>query len=188
MSSPVNHSSADHSLVDHYRAMARNNAWSNARLLAACLKLSDDDFRATRISFFPSLMETLNHILLVDRKYLADMQGTGRQSLKPEAPHRTAASLATAQRQVDRELVAFCDKLTEAELTRIVGIDRRDGIDYRETIGAILAHLFVHQIHHRGQAHAMLAGTIVPPPQLDEFFLASDAPRRDAELRQLGVA
>jgi uncharacterized damage-inducible protein DinB len=26
-------------------------------------------------------------------------------------------------------------------------------------------HLFAHQIHHRGQAHAMLAGTPLPPPQ-----------------------
>jgi uncharacterized damage-inducible protein DinB len=37
----------------------------------------------------------------------------------------------------------------------------------------------VHQIHHRGQAHAMLAGTSVAPPQLDEFFLDYDASRRE---------
>jgi uncharacterized damage-inducible protein DinB len=40
-----------------------------------------------------------------------------------------------------------------------------------ETAGRTLLHLFQHQIHHRGQAHAMLAGTNVAPPQLDEFFL-----------------
>ena len=39
---------------------------------------------------------------------------------------------------------------------------------------ALLPHLFQHQIHHRGQAHAMLAGTGVAPPQLDEFFLDWD--------------
>ncbi len=43
-----------------------------------------------------------------------------------------------------------------------------------ERTDAVLAHLFQHQIHHRGQAHAMLAGTPVPPPQLDEFFLDFD--------------
>jgi uncharacterized damage-inducible protein DinB len=51
----------------------------------------------------------------------------------------------------------------------------------------VLAHLFIHQIHHRGQAHAMLAGTAVKPPQLDEFFLDEDAPRHDAEFRALGI-
>jgi uncharacterized damage-inducible protein DinB len=37
-----------------------------------------------------------------------------------------------------------------------------------------LLHLFLHQIHHRGQIHAMLSGTRVPPPQLDEFFLGDE--------------
>ena len=41
----------------------------------------------------------------------------------------------------------------------------------------LLLHLFQHQIHHRGQAHAMLSGTEVAPPQLDEFHLALDASR-----------
>jgi uncharacterized damage-inducible protein DinB len=52
----------------------------------------------------------------------------------------------------------------------------------------VLAHLFQHDIHHRGQVHAMLAGTRVAPPQLDEFFLAQDAPLRAAELEALGLA
>jgi uncharacterized damage-inducible protein DinB len=49
----------------------------------------------------------------------------------------------------------------------------------------VLPHVFVHQIHHRGQVHAMLSGTAAAPPQLDEFFLAADAPLRVAELSDL---
>ncbi|MDY0884508.1 DinB family protein [Dongia soli] len=175
------------SLLNHFRAMARNNAWSNARLLDACAKLSDADFSARRISFFPSLQATLNHILIVDRNYLADMRGTGRPYFDEEILYSTMAELAPAQRETDRQLIAFCDSLGESDLERIVAIDRRDGVDYRETIGDILAHLYVHQIHHRGQAHAMLAGTDVAPPQLDEFFLASDAPQREADLQRLKI-
>jgi len=176
-----------HSVLEHYRAMARNNAWSNARLLEACMQLSDEAFAAPRISFFPSLQMTLNHILLVDRYYLADLKGDGRKIQQNKIPVPRASDLATAQAAIDRELVAFCDALTEADLDRIVPIDRNDGIAYREKVGAILAHLFVHQIHHRGQAHAMLAGTDVAPPQLDEFFLASDAPSRALSLARLGL-
>ena len=44
----------------------------------------------------------------------------------------------------------------------------------KETVASVLPHLFIHQIHHRGQAHAMLSGTTVKPPQLDEFFLFED--------------
>ena len=43
----------------------------------------------------------------------------------------------------------------------------------------------VHQIHDRGQVHAMLARTSVTPPQADEYFLSEDLPLRERELREL---
>lgn len=176
------------SLCDHFRAMARNNAWSNARLNRACAELTAVEFAAERVSFFPSLRQTLNHILIVDQFYLSALRGVGGLFPEDEIPFPDAAELATARAEVDHELIAFCDSVNEADLEREVTIDRNDGVIHRETIAAVLAHLFVHQIHHRGQAHAMLSGTQVPPPQLDEFFLASDLPLRETELRQLGLA
>jgi len=64
---------------------------------------------------------------------------------------------------------------------------RRTGVE-GEVATRLLAHLFEHQIHHRGQAHAMLAGTSVPPPQLDEFFCANEAHLRAAELAEIGLS
>ena len=55
-----------------------------------------------------------------------------------------------------------------------------------DTVAPVLAHLAMHQTHHRGQAHAMLSGTTVAPPQLDEFLMPSDAPLRVADLQALG--
>jgi uncharacterized damage-inducible protein DinB len=67
-------------------------------------------------------------------------------------------------------------------------MDRGDGEGvFEEPLPAVLAHLFVHQTHHRGQVHAMLAGTRIPPPQLDEFFLRYDEPRRREECARLGI-
>ncbi|WP_446720573.1 DinB family protein [Mesorhizobium sp. L-2-11] len=56
-----------------------------------------------------------------------------------------------------------------------------------ERIGDLLAHLFIHDIHHRGQVHAMLSGTSVKPPQLDEFFLDYDLKLREAEVERLDL-
>lgn len=173
-------------LADHFLAMAHNNAWSNARLHKSCGQLTEAQFVAERVSYFPSLQQTLHHILTVDRNYIADLDGRGRAGVAPAAMG-SAAGLAAAQAASDRVLIILCKHLDQAALARVVVIDRSDGREYIETVGAILAHLFVHQIHHRGQAHAMLAGTEVAPPQLDEFFLASDAPLRDMELRGLGL-
>src|SRR5262249_55086353 len=56
--------------IAHLRTMARYNAWANARLHTACARLTPEEFTARRVSFFPSLQETLNHILIVDWYYL----------------------------------------------------------------------------------------------------------------------
>ncbi len=176
-------------LVDHQRMMARNNAWSNARLHAACAHLSDEEFAAERTGFFPSLQRTLNHILVIDRFYLEALEGGGRgwAARREAVPCPRAAELWPAQREQDRRLVAYCDALGGTDLECLATIVRDGGVVHRETVGDVLAHLFVHQIHHRGQAHAMLSGTAVAPPQLDEFFLAADHPARDAVLARLGL-
>jgi uncharacterized damage-inducible protein DinB len=163
-------------LVAHFRAMARNNAWANDRLLEACEALDAAAFAAPRTGFFPSLRATLNHILAVDAYYLDALEETGRglAAFEPEPDHGDPAALRAAQAASDRRLIAFCDALTPAGLDRrVVTVRDPDGRP-TERIEAILAHLFQHQIHHRGQAHAMLAGTDVAPPQLDEFFLDWD--------------
>jgi uncharacterized damage-inducible protein DinB len=102
-------------------------------------------------------------------------------------PFRDAASLAQAQRASDERLLAFTGALgDEAGLARIVELQRDDHVQ-RETVLDTLLHLDVHQIHHRGQVHAMLAGTRVKPPQLDEFFMSEELPLREEELRALGL-
>ena len=62
-----------------------------------------------------------------------------------------------------------------------------NGLTCADPIHVVLAHLFLHQIHHRGQVHDMLSIAGERPPQLDEFLLSCDAPLRDAEARALGL-
>ena len=176
-------------LAAHFRACARNNAWSNDRLLRASAQLTRDELHAPRVSFFPSLMLTLNHILLVDAYYLGELGATGRglatwAELRGDA-HAELAPLAAAQAASDRKLIAFCDALDDDALARTTVLDRGYEGVFAEELPAVLEHLFMHQIHHRGQAHAMLAGTRAAPPQLDEFFLRYDEPRRREEIARL---
>jgi uncharacterized damage-inducible protein DinB len=183
-------------LAHHFYTMACNNAWSNHRLLVACAKLSQADFVAPRVSFFPSLKSTLNHNLTVDWYYVDALERARRgqpvnaepsRFFTPEEPFATCAEIAAEQHAVDRRLIDCCSTLTDADLERPVGVMRRAGVQ-NEVATRLLAHLFQHQIHHRGQAHAMLAGTKVAPPQLDEFFCANEAHLRAGELAEIGLS
>ena len=168
--------------------MARNNAWSNHRLLSACEKLSNDELWAGRVSFFPSIGATLNHILIIDWYYIDALEGggLGRKTLANYEPCRTIGELRREQKTSDDRLIAFTDALTAERLDHVVEIERSGGVYHRERIEPMLAHLFQHDIHHRGQVHAMLSGTNIPPPQLDEFFLEGDERFRAAEMAELG--
>jgi uncharacterized damage-inducible protein DinB len=186
----------NNSLSHHLATTAFNNAWANHRLLTAVGKLSGGDFIATRTSFFPSIAATLNHVVTVDWYYVDALERGLRgqpvnvesaRFFEPEEPFSTCAELHVAQRAVDRRLVDLCVALEDDRLDAPIGIQRRAGVEH-ETVVRLLAHLFQHQIHHRGQVHAMLAGTAVAPPQLDEFFGANEAHLRAAELAELGYS
>lgn len=173
-----------------YRTMAYNNAWANHRLLTACASLSHVEFAALRTGFFPSLRATLNHILVIDHFYVDAMEGgtLGPAAWADPEPCGSVPALREAQAAVDRRLIAVVDGLDEAGLGAIVSVHRAARGIQRERMDRLLLHLFQHQTHHRGQAHAMLSGTSVAPPQLDEFFSEGEAPLREAEFAALGFS
>jgi uncharacterized damage-inducible protein DinB len=174
-------------LIQTFRAFAYNNAWANHRLLTACDRLTEVEFAAARTGFFPSLQRTLNHIYVIDLFYIDALEGgwLGPRAWDNQVPFPLLAQLKPAQAALDRRLIAFCDALTPEKLDATVRINRDTRVQ-NERCDRLLMHLYQHDIHHRGQAHAMLSATNVVPPQLDEFFAADEAPLRANEFAELG--
>jgi uncharacterized damage-inducible protein DinB len=140
--------------------------------------------------------ELLNHILTVDWFYLEMIERSigglppsdnpGRH-FDPEEPFDHCADLMREQRTVDARLVALCESIADEHLDATISTRRRQG-RVHDRLRRILAHLFQHQIHHRGQVHAMLAGTSVQPPQLDEFFCTGEVALRAQDFAELGFS
>jgi len=174
-------------IVQTYRAFAYNNAWANHRLLAACQNLSQAEFEAARTGFFPSLQKTLNHNLVVDHFCVDALEGgwLGPKAWENPVPCATVADLREKQAAVDRRLIVVCERLTTDSLDEVVKVNRNTRVQ-TERRDRLLMHLFQHQIHHRGQAHCMLSGTAIKPPQLDQFFPFAEAPLRAEEFSELG--
>ncbi|PXX73083.1 Uncharacterized damage-inducible protein DinB (forms a four-helix bundle) [Pseudomonas sp. LAMO17WK12:I10] len=180
-------------LSHHLLTMAYQNAWANHRLGKAWEILTPSELAAPRVSFFPRLKATLNHILTCDWFYVDALERELRGELpRPdcyvffddEEPFDQAADLRREQALVDRRLIAYCEQQRDVDLARIVTIAREK--PQRDTRLRMLSHLFEHQLHHRGQVHAMLSGTRVAPPQLDEFFCAGEAALRAEDFAELG--
>ena len=175
-------------LGDYLIAQARNNHWSNHRLHSACLRLPTPEYYANRPNFFGSIHLHLDHIVFVDWLYLERL--TEEQYLPADVGdelHSELAPLVEDQVTADRALLEYCEAATPETLASKVSFKLLDSTQYTESVWSVLAHLFTHQIHHRGQVHDMLSATSVVAPQLDEFFLSSDLPLREAELTALNL-
>jgi uncharacterized damage-inducible protein DinB len=155
--------------TDHFRQFADYNHWANRRLYATALAMPDEQYRRPTGVFFGSLHGTLNHLLLTDRIWLKRLTGEG------EHPDRLDAilfddrnALARARMAEDARLIDVVGRYSEDDLRGLVAYQNMSGVPYRQELGQILLHLFNHQTHHRGHAHACCSiVTGEAPPSLD---------------------
>jgi len=155
--------------IRNFRQLADYNHWANRRLYAAALEMPDELYRRPTGVFFGSLHGTLNHLLLADRIWLKRLTGEGEHPDQLNAilfEHRN--DLVRARMAEDARLIKVISGYTDARLAEAVSYRTTSGKSYQQPLADILLHLFNHQTHHRGQAHAccsILTGN--EPPSLD---------------------
>lgn len=159
-------------LLDHIRRMARYNAWANRRIYDACATLPPADYHAARPSFFGSIHNTLNHILVGDTVWLGRFTGNLAAHVKAlnQILHEDFAGLRAAREAKDAEIIAYCGGLDDAALAGTFSYTNMRGEAFTDPLLPPLMHFFNHQTHHRGQAHGLLSHAGVSPPELDLIY------------------
>lgn len=156
-------------MIDHFRQLAAYNRWANSRLYAAALDLSDQAYRLHIGVFFGSLHGTLNHLLLTDRLWLKRLTGKGDHPNRlDEILYDNRKELTRARIAEDYRIIALIDTYDDAKLSFPLSYRTTSGMPHSQPLADILLHLFNHQTHHRGHAHACLSIlTGDEPPSLD---------------------
>jgi len=161
----------------HFQRMAAYNRWANARLYEAVGALPAAEIAAPRSGFFPSLLKTLNHILVGDTVWMGRLDATGSSITSlDQILHTDFAALKAARVAMDDRIVTFVDRLVPSQLAEDLVYRTVAGDPMRTQVAQVLAHFFNHQTHHRGQAHAMLSDAKVSPPSLDLILFLRDHP------------
>lgn len=156
----------------HFEMMAAYNAWANGRVYDAAAALGEQDWRRDVGVFFGSLMGTLNHLFVTDMHWMSRFRGERAPDWAlDQIVYAGLADLAPQRTALDRDIQAHVYDLTEQALctefryrrvtTPELQVQRRDDA---------LSHLFSHQIHHRGQAHACLTRLTGDAPALDLLY------------------
>jgi uncharacterized damage-inducible protein DinB len=168
----------------HFQQLAAYNRWANARLYGAALNLSHHDYRLDTGVFFGSLHGTLNHLLLTDRLWLKRLTGEGDHPNQLNAIlYEDRAELTRARVAEDNRLISVVKKYDGAALSNLHSYRTTSGMPQSQNLADILLHLFNHQTHHRGQAHACLSIlTGREPPSLDLLVFQRGGKAPDLEV------
>lgn len=160
-----------------YATLAGYNAWANARVYDAAAALSDADYRADRGAFFRSIHGTLNHLLVTDRIWMRRFTGEGETYKRLDLVlFEGLAELRAARAAEDARIVAYANKLSDADLAGAIRYSRVSTAEvFEQPLAPALDHFFNHQTHHRGQVHALLTGLGAAAPELDLLYYHRDS-------------
>ena len=151
----------------YFAMFARYNQWANARLYRMAGSLPDEAYRRKVGAFFGSLHGTLNHLLTADRIWMHRLTHTGDHPQQLNAiMFDDFPSLRVAREAEDLRIVGFVEGLSDTDIEKVWHYRTLNGAPFGQPLSDILAHLFNHQTHHRGQAHAILTllGVSEPDP------------------------
>lgn len=142
--------------AEQARLLYEFNAWANRRVLDACAALSAGQFTQEIVSSFPSVRDTLAHIMGGEWLWLERWKGRSHASLPPGSDYPDLNSIRTSWAPVERDLLAFVNALDEAGLERIVAYQNTAGKPYETVQWQMLQHLVNHGSYHRGQITTLL--------------------------------
>ena len=156
-------------MKSHFQMMARYNRWANERLYEAAAQIPDALYRKDIGLFFRSLHGTLNHLMTTDRIWMHRLDGKGASPTRLDAiQYEDFAELREARKAEDARIIDFVEALASGDLDAVRDYKTTKGAPQQDPLRTLLAHLFNHQTHHRGQAHSGLSIlTGAEPPSID---------------------
>jgi uncharacterized damage-inducible protein DinB len=153
-----------------------HNYWARDRQLKACDGLTETQFRQALGGSFPSVRDTLAHLVAVEWLWLERWRGRSPQSLLPPEEFSTLAAVAERWGRVEAQMRDYLASLTEEALERPVTYINSRGEAWTYALWRMMIHLLNHQSYHRGQVATLLRQLGIQPPGVD-FLVAYDMGR-----------
>ncbi|MGH7474909.1 MAG: DinB family protein [Longimicrobiales bacterium] len=170
--------------LEEIRQLYAYNRWANAEILTAGCALPADAYARDLGSSFPSVRDTLVHILGAEWVWLCRWQGSSPRSLPEDWAASTQQELTARWAQVEADQTHFLAGLTEQRLDDVIAYTNFAGTALESPLWQMLRHVVNHSTYHRGQVVTMLRQLGFAPPSTDlihyhrESAAAHDQPAR----------
>jgi len=142
--------------VERIRALYEFNRWANAEVLDAVSALRPEQWTRDLKNSFPSVRNTLVHILWAEWIWLRRWKGVSPKSVFDPTEFATVDLLRTKWLEVEREQADFVTGLNEESLRAVIDYVNTRGESFAYTLWQMLQHVVNHSTYHRGQITMML--------------------------------
>jgi len=141
---------------EEIRVLYEYDAWANHRLLDAAKALTQEQFTRDMGSSFPSVRDTLAHIMGGQWLWLERWQGRSPTSLPAATDYPELLSLRKRWAEVEKNLLTFVRGLTMEQLASVDEYKTQTAGTFSCPLWQIMQHLVNHGTYHRGQVTTML--------------------------------
>ena len=141
---------------DEVRTLFDYNTWANHRSLDAAAQLSPEQFTKPLGSSFSSVRDTLVHICGAEWIWHERFEGRSPSSIPDLASIQTVEALRTHWLPQEARLLAYVQKLAQADLNRVIEYKTLNFGMYSNPLWQSMQHVVNHGTYHRGQITTML--------------------------------
>ena len=158
------------SVLRQFALFAEYNQLMNQRQYAAATRLSEDKLNKDNKAFFKSIIGTLNHIMVGDiiwlkrfaqhpssKQSLSYISGLGKPESLDTILFHELKYLSKEREIIDNLIIDWIACLTESNLDECITYTNMAGISFSKSYASLISHLFLHQVHHRGQITTLLS-------------------------------
>jgi uncharacterized damage-inducible protein DinB len=144
--------------------------------------LTAEEFLRGLGSSYPSVRDTLAHILAAEWIWLMRWKGVSPPSLMDPALFPTLGALRQKWAEVEQAQREFVSGTPDSRLREVISYVNTRGETWRYPLGLMMQHVVNHSSYHRGQVTTMLRQLGKAPASTDLLlFLDETSPTRGPE-------
>jgi len=140
--------------LQELRTLCDYSRWANLRIVDACGALTSEQFTRDLGSSFPSVRDTMVHVMLAEWVWLERCHGAAPAKFQPGSDFPTLEAVLAHWQSID--LSGYAASISGNDLERIVHFRRMDASPHTSVLWQILQHVVNHGTYHRGQITTML--------------------------------
>ena len=138
------------------RELFAYNRWANQQVLSAVQPLGAEEFVRDLKSSFPSIRDTLVHILFAEWLWLRRWNGTSPRAQPAGWSTLDYPQLVVRWREHEAEQTACFAQLTDARLAQPLAYVTTRGESFQAPLHQLVRHVANHSTYHRGQVTTLL--------------------------------